>query len=124
MSLRFATPRSVKSSHYRRHTTPMNTHTGRLALQLVVDFLEHWDLHQTLSILKLETDVPEEDLLSREELESMVASGTDVGGGGGETKTPGGKPAPVMLRVRFDATVTCWSATRTWVWLAMRWLLR
>ncbi|CAN0113015.1 unnamed protein product, partial [Hapterophycus canaliculatus] len=72
---------------------------GRLALQLVVDFLEHWELHQTLSILKLETDVPEEDWLSREELESMVTSGTAVGKGGGETKQAGGKRDPVMLRV-------------------------
>ncbi|CAM9640993.1 unnamed protein product [Scytosiphon promiscuus] len=72
---------------------------GRLALQLVVDFLEHWELHQTLSILKLETDVPEEDLLSREELESTVMSGTGVAGGEGETKSREGKPAPVILRL-------------------------
>lgn len=71
---------------------------GRLSLQVVADFLEHWELHQTLSVLKLETDMAAEDLLSTEELGSIVAKGAAVGNG--ETKTPEGKrPSPVMLQV-------------------------
>ncbi|CAB1097123.1 unnamed protein product [Ectocarpus sp. CCAP 1310/34] len=70
---------------------------GRLALQVVADFLEHWELHQTLSVLKLETDMATEDFLSTEELGSIVANGAAVGKG--ETKTPDGKPSPVMLQL-------------------------
>ncbi|CAM9763482.1 unnamed protein product, partial [Ectocarpus sp. 13 AM-2016] len=70
---------------------------GRLSLQVVADFLEHWELHQTLSVLKLETDMATEDLLSTEELGSIVANGAAVGNG--ETKTPEGKPSPVMLQL-------------------------
>ncbi|CBJ34195.1 hypothetical protein Esi_1397_0001 [Ectocarpus siliculosus] len=69
---------------------------GRLSLQVVADFLEHWELHQTLSVLKLETDMATEDLLSTEELGSIVANGAVVGKG--EMKTPEGKTSPVMLQ--------------------------
>ncbi|CBN77195.1 expressed unknown protein [Ectocarpus siliculosus] len=70
---------------------------GRLSLQVVADFLEHWELHQTLSVLKLETDMATEDLLSTEELGSIVANGAVVGKG--EMKTPEGKTSPVMLQL-------------------------
>lgn len=38
-----------------RHARIM--YTGRLALQVVADFLDHFELHQTLSILKMEADL-------------------------------------------------------------------
>lgn len=77
------------------------THPGRLSLQLVADFLEHWQLHQTLSILKLETDLAEGDLLPREELASIAGS-NDVATAAarhGEAKSSGDKSAPVLHKV-------------------------
>lgn len=90
--------------HVRLARTPKSTYTGRLALQLVADFLEHWQLHQTLSILKLETDLAAGDLLPREKLESMMRSNDAVAAaasfaGNGETKTSGDKSPPVLHKV-------------------------
>lgn len=65
--------------------------------------MEHWQLHQTLSILKLETDLAAGDLLPREELESTVGSDGVAAAakvaGNGETKSSGGKSPPVLHQV-------------------------
>lgn len=63
--------------------------------------MEHWQLHQTLSILKLETDLAEEDLLPRAELRSIVRSdhAANALAGNGEMKTSGDESAPVLHQV-------------------------
>ncbi|CAM9750351.1 unnamed protein product [Pylaiella littoralis] len=87
---------------------------GRLSLQLVADFLEHWELHQTLSILKLETDMGAEVLVPREELRSMVgntsshaaAAAAAADASNGETKiseTESGPPVILQLLAGYRA---------------------
>lgn len=43
------------TEHLRRPDGP--SRAGRLALQVVAEFLEYWELHQTISILRLEADM-------------------------------------------------------------------
>ncbi|CAM9685955.1 unnamed protein product [Ascophyllum nodosum] len=54
---------------------------GHLALQVVVDFLAHFELNKTLSVLKMETNMDDDDLLPRRELASILGS-TGRGGDG------------------------------------------